>query len=120
MSKTYTISFNENQIDEINTGLRIMHTRRDNQNKYLLAKHSTDKPKQVKKRKPKFFLSIINDTLQYTETQFIPTKETAFNRQTPQNSSDTEGSEEMPLNTYLIPTIPTIPQLPPFITNYEL
>jgi len=108
MSKTYSISFNVKQIDEINTALRIMHTRRDNQNKYLDKKTpTTDKPKTTKKRKQKLFLSIVNDTLQYTETQFIPTKETAFNK----------DKQEIPLNTYLIPTIP---QLPPLITNYEL
>ncbi len=117
MSKTYSISFNESQIDEINTALRIMHNRRDNQHKYLDKKPPTDKPKTTKKRKTKSFLSIVNDTLQYTETQFIPTKETAFNKQKPQNSSDTEDKQLIPVNTYLIPTIP---QLPPFITNYKL
>jgi len=118
MSKTYTISFDVKQIDEINTALRIMHNRRDNQHRYLVNKLTSegDKPKKCK-RKTKSFLSIVNDTLQYTETQFIPTKETAFNKDKPQNSSDTEGSKDIPLNTYLIPTIP---QQPPFITTYEL
>jgi hypothetical protein len=108
MSKTYTISFDVKQIDEINTALRIMHNRRDNQHRYLVKKLTLegDKPKKCK-RKTKSYLSIVNDTLQYTETQFIPTKETAFNK----------DKQEIPLNTYLIPTIP---QLPPFITKYEL
>jgi len=80
MTKTYTISFDEKQIDEINTALRIMYIRRDNQNKYMVKKSTTDKPKTTKKRKQKLFLSIVNDTLQYIETDFIPTKETAFNK----------------------------------------
>ena len=117
MSKTYTISFDVKQIDEINTALRIMHNRRDNQHRYLVNKLTSEGDKPKKCRKTKSFLSIVNDTLQYTETQFIPTKETAFNKDKPQNSSDTEGSKEITVNTYLIPTIP---QLPPFITNYEL
>jgi hypothetical protein len=93
MSKTYSISFDEKQIDEINTALRIMYLRRDNQNKYAIKKSTTDKPKTTKKRKQKLFLSIVNDTLQYTETDFIPTKDTAFNK---------DKNLTIPLNTYLI------------------
>ena len=98
MSKEYTISFNVNQINEINTALRIMYARRDNQNKYLLKLRDTKENVKINKRKPVKFLSINeDDILQYEETDFIPTRKVKTNEFKHNNSSDEDKENINPI-----------------------
>ena len=76
MSKKYTFEFDDAMISEFNTALRIMYCRRANQHKYIIKQLGPDgKINQSTRKKEKFF-SIVDDVLQFEETQFIPTRKT--------------------------------------------
>ena len=74
MSKPYTILLNEKELKEINTALRIMHTRRDNQYRYVSVNKVSDKPPN---RKPNKFLTINKDDknkLEFIVSDYIPVR----------------------------------------------
>jgi hypothetical protein len=74
MEKPYTISFDEKELKELNTALRIMHNRRDNQYKYVACNKKSDKPPN---RKTKKYLTINKDDkskLDFIVSDYIPVR----------------------------------------------
>ncbi len=74
--KPYTISFDEKELKEINTALRIMHNRRDNQYKYVSVNKLSEKPPN---RKPNKYLTINKDDkskLEFIVSDYIPGRKT--------------------------------------------
>ncbi len=63
---SYNITLDEAQIKELNTALRILHSRRDNQLKYMANKRSNKLVNPKKRKANKLFL-IINDKLELVE-----------------------------------------------------
>ena len=72
----YTLEYAIDAINELNTALRIMYCRRANQHKYIIKQLGPDGKINPSTRKKEKFFSIVDDVLQFEETQFIPTRKT--------------------------------------------
>ena len=82
MAKNYTFVFDDTMINELNTALRIMYCRRANQHKYILKQLGPDEKINTSTRKKERFFSVVDDVLQFEETQFIPTRKTTNKNKT--------------------------------------
>ena len=99
MDKPFMISLNDKDLKEINTALRIMHARRDNQYKYLKNKNQNKNPDKIPNRKPNKYLTLNIDDgkLEYIVSNFIPTRKCKTNEIKHNNSSDEDKENINPI-----------------------
>ena len=106
MVKFFKLYLTADEVDEINKIFDIVYKHREKvTNKAVENRRHRENVKTRVKKPIKAIIFTSNDKLEYI----------TLNKPPPINNSDTEGSDEIPLNTYLIPQIPT--RIPTLIIN---